>query len=107
MTKTGVIQRQGDGFPLDQSRVAYLRYLWRERRQSPRSEADAHHVKVKTGMLQQHLFEVDLQSVKRDVRWNADYDMKRKLVKLRNVDGVITADRALNSRSVRAPLTAN
>ena len=22
----GVIQRQGDGFPLDQSRVAYLRY---------------------------------------------------------------------------------
>ena len=35
----GVIQRQGDGFPLDQSRVAYLRYLRRERRQSPRSEA--------------------------------------------------------------------
>ena len=27
----GVIQRQGDGFPLDQSRVA-LRYLRRERR---------------------------------------------------------------------------
>ena len=25
----GVIQRQGDGFPLDQSRVAYLRYLRR------------------------------------------------------------------------------
>ena len=23
----GVIQRQGDGFPLDQSRVAYLRFL--------------------------------------------------------------------------------
>ncbi|MGY3124302.1 hypothetical protein ACVWXQ_008239 [Bradyrhizobium sp. S3.14.4] len=37
----GVIQRQGDGFPLDQSRVAYLRYLRRERRQSSRSEADA------------------------------------------------------------------
>jgi len=29
----GVIQRQGDGFPLDQSRVAYLRYLRRERQQ--------------------------------------------------------------------------
>jgi hypothetical protein len=28
----GVIQRQGDGFPLDPSRVAYLRYLRRERR---------------------------------------------------------------------------
>ena len=39
----GVIQRQGDGFLLDQSRVAYLRYLRRERRQSPRSEADTEH----------------------------------------------------------------
>jgi hypothetical protein len=38
-----------------------------------------------TSLRQQHLFEVDLQSVKRDVRWNADYDMKRKLVKVRNV----------------------
>ena len=37
----GVIQRQGDGFPLDQSRVAYLRFLRRERQQSPRSEANA------------------------------------------------------------------
>ena len=33
----GVIQRHGDGFPLDQSRVAYRRYLRRERRQSPRA----------------------------------------------------------------------
>ena len=32
-----VIQRQGDGFPLDPSRVAYLRYLRRERQQSPRA----------------------------------------------------------------------
>jgi hypothetical protein len=37
----GVIQRQGHGFQLDQSRIAYLRYLRRERRQLPRSEADA------------------------------------------------------------------
>ena len=37
----GVLQRQSDGFPLDQSRVAYLRYLRRERRHSPRMEADA------------------------------------------------------------------
>src|SRR3954470_17995885 len=44
----GVIQRQGDGFPLDQSRVAYLRFLRRERKQSPRTKADADHVKVKT-----------------------------------------------------------
>jgi hypothetical protein len=36
-----VIQRQGDGFPLDPSRVAYLRHLRSERRQSPRTEANA------------------------------------------------------------------
>ena len=48
----GVIQRQGDGFPLDQSRVAYLRYLRRERRQSPLAEADAEHAKAKTELLQ-------------------------------------------------------
>src|SRR5215831_15956644 len=48
----GVIRRQGDGFLLDQSRVAYLRYLRRERQRSPRAQADADHVKVKTEMLQ-------------------------------------------------------
>jgi hypothetical protein len=53
----GVIQQQGDGFPLDQSRVAYLRYLRRERRQSPRAQADADYVKVKTEMLQTRLME--------------------------------------------------
>src|SRR6476620_7685282 len=53
----GVIQRQGNGFPLDQSRVAYLRYLRREHRRSPRSEADADHVKAKTEMLQLRLME--------------------------------------------------
>ena len=53
----GVMQRQGQGFPLDQSRVAYLRYLRRERRLSPRSEADAEHVKAKTELLQVRLAE--------------------------------------------------
>jgi hypothetical protein len=53
----GVIQRQGDGFPLDQSHVAYLRYLRRERRQSLRGEADAAHVAVKTEMLRLRLME--------------------------------------------------
>ena len=48
----GVIQRQGDSFQLDQCRVAYLRFLRRERQQSPRAAADADHVKVKTEMLQ-------------------------------------------------------
>jgi hypothetical protein len=37
--------------------VAYLRYLRRERQQSPRTEADADHVKVKTEVLQLRLME--------------------------------------------------
>jgi hypothetical protein len=47
----GVIQRQGDGFPLDQSRVAYLRYLRRERLRSPRAAADAEHAAAKAALL--------------------------------------------------------
>jgi hypothetical protein len=62
----GVIQRQGDGFAFDQSRVAYLRYLRRERQQSPRSEVDADHVKVKTEMLQLRLIEKKRELVKMD-----------------------------------------
>ena len=62
----GVIQRQGDGFPLDQSRVAYLRYLRRERRQSPRAEADADHVKVKTDVADQDHGEATQALVRRD-----------------------------------------
>lgn len=65
----GVIQRQGDGFPLDQSRVAYLRYLRRERRRSPRSEADADHIKVKTEMLQ-----LKLAQQKGEIVSKADFD---------------------------------
>jgi hypothetical protein len=41
----GVIQRQSRGFPLDQSRIAYLRYLRRERQKSPRTEADAAYIR--------------------------------------------------------------
>jgi hypothetical protein len=62
----GVIQRQGDGFPLDQSRVAYLRYLRRERQQSPRAEADAAHVAAKTEMLQLRLMEKKRELVQQD-----------------------------------------
>jgi hypothetical protein len=61
----GVIQRQGDGFPLDQIRVAYLRYLRREHRRSPRAEADADHVKVKTEMLQLRLMKKKRELVRR------------------------------------------
>ena len=53
----GVIQRQGDGFPLDQSRVAYLRYLRRERQQSPRARPMPTHAKAKTELLQMRIEE--------------------------------------------------
>jgi hypothetical protein len=42
-----------------------LRYLRRERRQSPRSEADADHVEVKTEMLQLRLMEERQKLVRR------------------------------------------
>ncbi len=47
----GVIQRQGDSFPLDQSRVAYLRYLRRERRQSPQSAAASEFTAAKAELM--------------------------------------------------------
>jgi len=62
----GVIRRQGDGFPVDQSRVDYLRYLRRERQQSPRTEADAAHLAAKTEMLQLRLKEKRRELVRRD-----------------------------------------
>jgi hypothetical protein len=62
----GVIQRQGDGYPFDQSRVAYLRYLRRERQQSPRAEADADHLKVKTEMLQLRLMQARRELMSRE-----------------------------------------
>src|SRR5436190_9638675 len=63
----GVIQRQGDGFPLDQSRIAYLRYLRRERRQSPRAEADAEHALAKAALLRIRIAEKQRELVPRDV----------------------------------------
>ena len=62
----GVLQRQDDGFPLDQSRVAYLRYLRRERRQSSRGEAEAAHAKAKTELLQIRIMEKHRTLVRRD-----------------------------------------
>jgi hypothetical protein len=65
----GVIQQLGSGFPLDQSRVAYLRYLRCERRQSPRSEADAEHAKAKAALLRLRIAEKQRELVPR-----ADFD---------------------------------
>ncbi len=47
----GVIQRHGDGFPLDQSRLAYLRYLRRERRQSLQNAAAAEFTAAKAELI--------------------------------------------------------
>jgi hypothetical protein len=58
---------QGDGFPLDQSRVAYLRYLRRERWQSPRVEVGAAHARAKTEMLQLRLMESGAKMVPKEV----------------------------------------
>jgi hypothetical protein len=65
----GVIQRQGDGFPLDQSRVAYLRYLRRERQQSPRAAADAEHASAKAALLH-----IRIEEKKRELVRRADVD---------------------------------
>jgi hypothetical protein len=54
----------GSGFLLDQSRVAYLRSMRRERQHS-RSEADADYVKVKTKMPQPRLMEKRRELVRR------------------------------------------
>ena len=62
----GVIRRQGDSFPLDRSRVAYLRYLRRERQRSSRAAADAEHAKAKTALLQIRIEEKQRTLVRRD-----------------------------------------
>ena len=60
-------ERQGGGFPLDQSRVAYLRYLRRERQQSPRATADAEHASAKAALLRIRIEEKKRELVPRDV----------------------------------------
>ena len=59
----GVLQRQGDGFPLDQSRVAYLRFLRRERKQSPRSEADTDFQRAKAELIRLRIVEKQRQLI--------------------------------------------
>jgi hypothetical protein len=62
----GVIQRQGDGFPLDQSRIAYLRYLRRERQRSPRAAADAEHALAKAALLRIRIEEKQRKLVRQE-----------------------------------------
>jgi hypothetical protein len=55
----GALQRAsgGSGFDVDASRVAYLRFLRRERRQSPRSEADADFQRAKAELIRLRIAE--------------------------------------------------
>jgi hypothetical protein len=64
----GVLHRapDGDGFPLDQSRVAYLRYLRRERQQSPRSEADADFQRAKSELIRVRIDEKKRELIPRE-----------------------------------------
>ena len=62
----GVIQQLGDGFPLDQSHVAYLRHLRRERQQSPRAAADAEHALAKAALLRIRIEEKQRKLVRQD-----------------------------------------
>jgi hypothetical protein len=71
------VRQMASRFQLDQNRVAYLR---RERRQSPRSEADADHVKVKTEMLQPRLMEKKRELVRQE-----DVDELRDMLEGRGV----------------------
>jgi hypothetical protein len=56
----------GGGFPVDQSRVAYLRYLRRERRQSPRSEADADFQRAKSELIRIRIAEKKRELIPRE-----------------------------------------
>jgi hypothetical protein len=63
----GVVERRADGlFDQDQSRLKYMTHLRSENRRSPRTEADADHVRVKTEMLQLRLMEKKRELVRRD-----------------------------------------
>lgn len=58
LEQNGVLHRDDSGdFPLDESRIAYLRYLRRERRQSPRGEADADFTKAKAELIRLRIAE--------------------------------------------------
>ena len=45
-----------------------------------------------TSLRDQHNKGLDLQRVERLTRWNADFDLKRRLINVRDVDGLIAAD---------------
>ena len=67
LTAEAVIEQRGDGhYDQSASRLRYIRHLRSEHRRSPRTQADADHVKVKTAMLQLRLMEKQRELVRRE-----------------------------------------
>ena len=68
LASQGVIERRATDakFDQDQARLKYIAHLRSDARRSPRTQADADHVKVKTEMLQLRLMEKQRMLVRRD-----------------------------------------
>ena len=67
LTAEAIIEQRSDGcYDQTASRLIYLKHLRSEHRRSPRAQADADHVKVKTEMLQLRLLEKRNGLVKRE-----------------------------------------
>jgi hypothetical protein len=81
-----------------QSRVAYLRYFRRERRQSPRSEAEAEHVAAKAALLRLRIAEKQRKLVPVE-DFNATIDDLCGLV--------LTSLSGLSARCSRDPIDEN
>jgi hypothetical protein len=67
LTAQAIIEQRSDGnYDQTASRLKYIKHLRDEHRKSPRTQADADHVKVKTEMLQLRLMEKQRTLVRRD-----------------------------------------
>jgi hypothetical protein len=67
LTAEAVIDQRADGdYDQTASRLRYIKHLRSEHRRSPRTQADADHVKVKTEMLQLRLMEKQRKLVRRE-----------------------------------------
>ena len=67
LTAEAVIEQRSDGcYDQTASRLHYIKHLRSEHRRSPRTQADADHVKVKTEMLQLRLMEKQRKLVRRE-----------------------------------------
>ena len=67
LTAEAVIEQRSDGcYDQTASRLRYIKHLRSDARRSPRTQADADHVKVKTEMLQLRLMEKQRKLVSRE-----------------------------------------